>query len=232
MATRGNSSNIIVGAAQIFVANDSLEYYAAGGDVDVAGHYFTQSIGATETSYPDFVTGTKYADTLEASSGTYAYRNVGYTSNGLELTITPDFGEVKVDQLLDVAKLFKQGMMVEIKTTMAEATLENLMVAIAASSADYDDNDPDELILNISSGQLGECPLERSIIAIGPGTGDCAATGAEAVERVYIAYRTLSMQAVTLTAKRDAPTAYDVTFRLLPTSNGSYGKIVDRVVGP
>lgn len=231
MATRGNSSNIIVGAAQIFVADDSLEYYAAGGTIGVAGHYFTQSVATTEVSYPAFVTSTKYADTLEATTGTYAYRNIGYTSNGLELTITPDFGEVKVDQLLDVAKLFKQGMMVELKTTFAEATLENMMVAIAASASDYDDADPDELILSITSGELGSCPLERSIIAVGPGTGDCAATGADAVERVYIAYRTLSMQAVSAVAKRDAPSAFDVTFRLLPTANGEYGKLVDRTVG-
>lgn len=233
MAIRGNSSNIIVGAAQVFVADDNLEYYAAssvtggGAAVSVAGHYFSQSV-TTPSSYPAFVPGTKYADTLQ-NSGTY--RNVGYTMNGLELTITPDFGEVSVDQQLDVAKLFKQGMSVQLKTAFAESTLANLVVAIAASSSNYDDSDPEELVMDIMAGELGECPLERSIIAVGPGTGDCAATGAEAKERIYFAYRALSIEAVTLTAKRDAPTQYDVTFRLLPTANGAYGKLVDRTVG-
>ena len=32
-------------------------------------------------------------------------------------------------------------------------------------------------------------------------------------------------------AKRDAPTQFEVTFRLMPANNGSYGKIVDRKVG-
>lgn len=233
MATRGTSSNIIVGAAQVFVADDSLEYYAVGGAVTAAGHYFTTTVATTPTKIPAFVDGTKYADTLEAfSSNGHTFRNVGYTMNGLELTFTPDFGEVKVDQLLDAAKLYKQGMTVQLKTGFAEATLENLMVSIAASTSDYSDADPDEIILNLMSGELGSCPVERSIVAVGPGTGDCAASGADARERVYVAYRALSIESVTVSAKRDAPTSYDVTFRLLPTANGQYGKLVDRRVGP
>jgi hypothetical protein len=233
MAIRGNSSNIIVGAAQVFVADDNLEYYAAssqtagGASVSQAGYYFSQS-AVTPSSYPAFVGGTRYADTLEGNAN---YRNVGYTMNGLELTVTPDFGEVSVDQLLDVAKLYKQGMTVQLKTAFAEATLANLVVAIAASSNDFDDTDPDELVMDIMSGELGSCPLERSIIAVGPGTGDCAATGPDAVERVYVAYRALSIEAVTMTAKRDAPSQYDVTFRLLPTASGAYGRVIDRTVG-
>ena len=54
----------------------------------------------------------------------------------MELTITPDFGEVEVDQLLDAAKIYKQGMQVTLSTTFAEATLENLLFAIAASPGD------------------------------------------------------------------------------------------------
>ena len=59
---------------------------------------------------------------------------MGFTQNGMTLTITPDFGEVEVDQLLDSAKIFKQGMEVMLNTTFAEATLENLLYAIAAST--------------------------------------------------------------------------------------------------
>jgi hypothetical protein len=54
--------------------------------------------------------------------------------NGLELVFQPDFGEVQVDQLLDVAKLYKQGMQVNLNTAFAEATLENLLVAIAGKA--------------------------------------------------------------------------------------------------
>jgi hypothetical protein len=222
MATRGNSNQIIVGAAQLFVSKQGpLEY-------SVAGDAYAFNSGSV-SGIPAFVPGDSFADTVEAA--TTDWRNVGYTMNGLEVQFQPDFGEVQVDQLLDVAKLYKQGMQVSMVTAFAEATLENLVVALATADSNYDDGDPDEVTLNVSAGDLGEVPVERAIIAIGPGSGDPAATGANKVERVYVGHRVLSIENVTVSAKRDEPSMYEVTFRLLPASNGSYGKIVDRVVG-
>lgn len=221
--TRGNSTNIIVGAAAMFVSN------AAD---------FTPS-----TTLPDFVAGERYNETLSGSAGTAVVRNVGYTMNGLELQFQPDFGEVQVDQVLDVAKLYKQGMQVNLATAFAEATLENLLIAIAAPSTDYDADatidsplegdggtNATASILDLSSGALGECPVERGLVAVGPGTGDCEP--GNYVERIYVAYRALSIDNVTVSAKRDEPSMFEVSFRLLPEdTSGSYGKIVDRTVG-
>ena len=289
---RGDSKNIIVGAASIFIKADG----PVDPDVDVM---------------PEFEAETSYRDTLnqDAESGSDSpaapWRNVGYTQNGLELTITPDFGEVEVDQLLDAAKLYKQGMQVTLSTTFAEATLENLLYAIAASPNDLNEglhaggpyglptnysgirdgrfeNDPlgegigvtlganaapqgepladgvaavpataeagkvsdgaghyvsarnpdgtpkqDAIdVLDITSGQLGECPIERGIAAVGPGTGDCAV--GDEIERIYLAFRAMSMDAVTISVSRDAASTFDVTFRLLPAQNGSYGRVIDR----
>jgi hypothetical protein len=188
--------------------------------------------GGTTSAIPAFSGSVSYADTLETGSGSASFTNVGYTMNGLEVQFQPDFGEVQVDQLLDVAKLYKQGMQVNMVTAFAEATLENLVVAVATSKEkNFDDSDLDEVTLNLSAGDLGEVPLERAIIAIGPGSGDPLATGLNAVERVYVAHRALSIDSVTVSAKRDTPSMYEVSFRLLPASNGSYGKIVDRKVG-
>ena len=64
------------------------------------------------------------------------------------------------------------------------------------------------------------------LCAVGPGTGDCAA-GSE-IERVYAAFRALSMDAVTVSVSRDSASTFDVNFRLLPANNGSYGRIIDR----
>jgi hypothetical protein len=151
--------------------------------------------------------------------------------NGLEVQFQPDFGEVQVDQLLDVARLYKQGMQVNMVTAFAEGTLENLLVATAADDNDLTGTGTDEETLVLQSGTLGSVPLERAMIAIGPGSGDPEATGANKVERVYVAHRALSIESVTASAKRDEPTMFEVSFRLLPADNGSYGKIVDRVVG-
>jgi hypothetical protein len=221
MATRGNSNQIIVGAAQLFVSKQGpLEY-------SVAGDAYAFNSGSV-SGIPAFVPGDSFADTVEAA--TADWRNVGYTMNGLEVQFQPDFGEVQVDQLLDVAKLYKQGMQVSMVTAFAEATLENLVVAIA--TADTNLSGSATKTLELTAGELGDVPVERAIIAVGPGSGDPTATGADKVERVYVGHRVLSIENVTVSAKRDEPSMYEVTFRLLPASNGSYGKIVDRVVGP
>jgi hypothetical protein len=224
MATRGNSNQIIVGAAQLFVSKQGPLEHVSG--TSPAVYSFN---GASVTGIPAFVAGTEYADTVEAASANW--RNVGYTMNGLEVQFQPDFGEVQVDQLLDVAKLYKQGMQVSMVTAFAEATLENLVVAIATADSNYTTTSGVNT-LDVTAGDLGDVPVERAIIAVGPGSGDPTATGAAKVERVYVGHRVLSIENVTVSAKRDEPSMYEVTFRLLPASNGSYGKIVDRVVGP
>ena len=215
MATLGNSNQIIVGAAQLYVAASSLKYIAGSSPALYAFD------GIAPDDIPNMVASTPYPTTLDSASATF--RNVGFTSNGLEIQFQPDFGEVQVDQLLDVARLFKQGMKVNLVTAFAEGTLENLAVAIATDA-------PVSGVLNIQSGNIGDVPVDRAMIAVGPGSGDPEATGASAVERVYVAHRALSIESVSAMAKRDAPTMFEVTFRLLPASNGSYGKIVDRTV--
>jgi hypothetical protein len=202
--SRGSSTNIIVGAAALFVADTTL----------------------TPGTLEAFVNGESYKETL-ADEATYT--NVGYTMNGLEMQFQPDFGEVQVDQILDVAKLYKQGMQVNLATAFAEATLENLLLALAANSDDLSGNKLTSAgrTLNLSAGDIGECPVERAICAVGPGTGDCA--DSPYIERVYTAYRALSIENVTVSAKRDEASMFEVSFRLLPEdASGSYGKIVDR----
>ena len=154
--TRGTSDNIIVGAAAIFVADAPLAATAA---VSATG---------SDDSYPSFYAGVSYKETLSADTD---FDNVGYTTNGLELTFEPDFGEVSVDQVLDVAKMYKQGMKVSMKTTFAEATLENLLVVLAAKASDLTVGGGGSVVkaLELSAGDIGECPVERGIIAVGPG---------------------------------------------------------------
>jgi len=149
--SRGTSANIIVGAAALFAYED--------GEL-------------TEVDLPAYVDGESYKTTLQDD---VSFRNVGYTMNGLEIQFQPDFGEVQVDQLLDVAKLYKQGMQVNLNTAFAEATLENLLVAIAGKDNDLSAADSSgDISMNLSAGDIGECPVERGLVAVGPGTGDCA----------------------------------------------------------
>jgi hypothetical protein len=208
--SRGTSNNVIVGAAAFFINDNTLTPTSLA----------TAAVIDSSESYKD---------TLTAAA---SYTNVGYTMNGLELQFQPDFGEVQVDQILDVARLYKQGMQVNLVTAFAEATLENLLLALA-----YDDskltgnkNASTGQTLNLSAGDIGDVPVERGIVAVGPGSGD-PATFADK-ERIYAAYRALSIENVTVSAKRDEPSMFEVSFRLLPEdTSGSYGKIIDRTYG-
>ena len=205
--SRGTSNNIIVGAAALFIADTTL----------------------TPGTLESFDASESFKDTL---SDNVDYTNVGYTMNGLELQFQPDFGEVQVDQILDVAKLYKQGMQVNLATAFAEATLENLLYALAFPDSKLSGNKSASTgrVLDLSAGELGECPVERGIVAVGAGTGDCDVS--DSVERVYSAYRALSIENVTVSAKRDEPSMFEVSFLLLPEdTSGSYGKIVDRTFG-
>jgi hypothetical protein len=205
--SRGTSNNIIVGAAALFIADTTL----------------------TPGTLEGFDASESFKDTLSLEP---TYTNVGYTMNGLELQFQPDFGEVQVDQILDVARLYKQGMQVNMATAFAEATLENLLVALAYQDQEISGNKAASTgrTLNLSAGDIGDVPVERGIVAVGPGTGN--PTTADTVERVYTAYRALSIENVTVSAKRDEASMFEVSFRLLPEdASGSYGKIVDRTYG-
>ena len=208
--SRGTSNNVIVGAAAFFINDNTLT-------------------PSTLSSLAVLDASESYKDTLTASA---TYTNVGYTMNGLELQFQPDFGEVQVDQILDVARLYKQGMQVNLATAFAEATLENLLVALAYSDSKLTGNKNASTgqTLNLSAGDIGDVPVERGIVAVGPGSGD-PLTFADK-ERIYAAYRALSIENVTVSAKRDEPSMFEVSFRLLPEdTSGSYGKIIDRTYG-
>jgi hypothetical protein len=209
----GNSANIVVGAAKVFISKTA------------------------EPTIPTPVSTDSYVDTVVAASTNWT--DVGFTNNGLEIQFQPEFGEVRVDQILDVAKMFKSGMQVTLNTSFAEATLENLLVAIAGKSTDLNSagtdttwGDDASAVLSLNGGALGECPVERGLIAVGPSGGDCVTAADSGQERVYVAYRVLSIDSVTLAAKRDEATTFDVSFRLLPNDSGIYGQIVDRSWAP
>ena len=215
--SRGSSSNIIVGAAALFTHDAGPIGYvtSTGAITDTQANTDLPALTASTTSYKE---------TLSNTPANTKFTNIGYTSNGLELAFQPDFGDVAVDQLLDVARLFKQGMTVNLNTSFAEATLENLLVAIAsnediATAANLS-------TLRMSAGDIGDVPLERGIVAVGPGSGSATINK----ERIYVAYRALSIENVTVSAKRDEASMFEVSFRLLPNDNASYGKIVDRTL--
>lgn len=206
MATK---KNIIVGAARVYI----------GPSIDPVGN----AAGLTALK----ATGTATQDALLGASGPVAagWRDVGYTQEGLEIATNPSWGEVQVDQLLDSAKIFKDSMTLNINTTFAEATLENLLVAWGQQSDTLSTGSVTEL--DIDGGSLGEAPVERGLIAVGNGKEKTNSN--DYAERSYFAYRALSVEAVSTKLSRSEASVIPVSFRILPADNGKYGSVRERL---
>lgn len=221
-----SAKNILVGASPLYISNS---------DSSVTGYVENQEPGVAKTAtsgkkdgVPGFSSSASYRTTLDAAQTTTdnAYRNVGYTNNGLQITYNPTYDSVTVDQLLDTAKLFKSAMEVMIATEMAEGTLENVLVVFGQGQSTLSGS-----TLGLEAGALGVAPTERQLIAIGQAPTTASAT----TERIYYARRVLSVQQSQFSLARNTPTSFPVTFRLLPDAGytgSEYGKIIDRTWTP
>jgi hypothetical protein len=222
----GNAKNIVVGAGALYIGHTTDTELTEDTLPKVASTLAACTVSLQDPDNVDLWTGT-----------TGLWDSVGYTSEGAELSFEPDYGEVQVDQLLDVAKIFKQGQRVMLNTTLAEATLENFLVAIGGKSSDLSGTMSSPIqSVNLNGGALGYSPVERSIAIVGPGPDQKKTEATKNfVERVYVGYRALSMETVTVGVRRNEATVFPVTLRLLASStneagdgNASYGKIIDR----
>ena len=212
------------------------EYYKKEQVLVGAAKVYVSSSDSTETSYtqPQIPTGTP-GEPLSNGAGDGAldtdtnWRHVGWTSGGVEFNYQPDYGEVEVDQTLDSVKLFKQKQTATVTTNLAEATLENLLLAWGQPAATLTgDGEEDEL--GISSGELGDEPVERSLLFIGPSPR--SATNKKR-ERVYLVRRAIQVESSAHTLNRAEATQVPVAFRLMPEvsyTNKAYGVVRDRTI--
>lgn len=222
MATN-STSNIIVGAAAVAVGTPNTSYTASGVD-GVFAAIRTAATG-TPKDYRGWVNGLSETNSTVLGSTNVAFRNCGFTQDGVEVSYSPDYGEIEVDQLLDVARLFKQKMSVQVKTTFAEPILENLLVVWddAQTIGGYGGNS--ERNIYARPGELGDAPTERHLFFVGPAPGQSSGK-----QRCYLTTRAISIEASSHSLKRNEATVFPVTFRLLPdvsSSYSAYGKIVD-----
>lgn len=185
----GNSKNILVGAARVFVSygtNSSRPDLTASGVFPWTVNVNSNSAvsGAASTSTPSFLLGT-------ASS---YWRDMGFTSNGAEVSYEPGYSDVTVDQLLDAARLFQHSLKVSIKTELDEATFENMNIVFGQSEVTLNAGSSAATVntlystgsgtpgttqqLNLLGGALGVQPQERTLVLIGnaPGTFGTTAT--------------------------------------------------------
>jgi hypothetical protein len=154
----------------------------------------------------------------------------GATQEGVELAYAPEYGEVNVDQLGDAAVMFFESASVTLNTTLAEATLENLLIAWGMSDAFLQQTAGGE-VSQFSIGIGNETPEERSIAVVGKGA---PTADGDRRDRVYLGRRVLAVEGASLALRRSENTSFPISFRLLadPAFQGSeYGTIVDRIPG-
>ena len=216
-----NTKNLISGAAAIYFSTEASDSANWTGSVALPTPVPTESMSKT----------------LEDSDAWYS---VGFTRDGVEVEYTPEFREVEVDQIMDAAAMRKTKQSVSVRTTLAEATLENLQTvwalptdALAAFSTHSTGWDGETLVegdkqIGLNEGELGDVPLERSLAFVGQAPQKAGRNS----ERVYHIRRVLQTEASTHSLKRAEDTVFPVTFRCMPDPNhpgAGYGVIKDRV---
>lgn len=204
--TTQNRDNVIYGAAALFVSEEDSTEWTAG----------------EPPALPTFAANVSAAVALDASAD---FRNVGFTQEGAEIAYEPTYTEIEVDQVLDALKRFKTAQSAMLTTTLAESTLENLLVVwgqprrAAGTLTEID----------LEVGALGEEPTERSLVLVGPAP---RAAGVKK-ERVFHITRAIQTESSSLAMRKTDPTVLPASFRFLPDvtqSRPRYGRVIERTI--
>jgi hypothetical protein len=161
-----------------------------------------------------------------------AFDDIGATQNGVEITWEPDMVDIEIDQYGDAAKLIQSKVKVMVKTTLAEATLNNLALAwnydsVGATTTDILANNDGANTKTFMFGVQTVFPYEKALVITGSAPGSDAST---TKTRKFYTKRAVSMASTALTMKRAEASVFAVEFRILPKTEDSgyeYGKIVD-----
>lgn len=191
------AKNIIVGAARVFMS------YGQGNnrpDLSNTG-IFPWNVTATSGSQSGTLVAAAASQStpqfLLGTSSAY-WRDLGFTSTGVEVSYEPGYTDVTVDQLLDAARLFQQSLKITIKSELDEATFENMNIVwgqpeyVVNQGPQYNVN-ASAIVNNLSSissvatsggqtasaavqlnmfaGAVGNTPQERTLVLAGVAPG-------------------------------------------------------------
>lgn len=153
---------------------------------------------------------------------------IGGTDEGVEVEFTQEFEEHGYDESTDAAMLEAVSTQMVIRTSLAEATLDNLKIAWNQASAITEDTGPPKTrTLNIGvNSPIVEYALE--FIGMGPTITEGA------TERTYTAFRAVQMSTSAHSIRKGQKVVFPVEFRILPDDSKpdaeQYGTIVDKVI--
>jgi hypothetical protein len=158
--------------------------------------------------------------------------DIGATQGGVEISWEPDMVDIEIDQYGDAAKVIQSKVKVMLKTTLAEATLNNLAIAW---SYDRTDNGTDIKVnqdgANTKTFMFGSqsvYPYEYALQIVGNAPGSTASV---TKTRKFNTKRAVSFESSMISMKRAEATMFAVSFRVLPNpadTGYEYGKIIDQ----
>lgn len=161
-----------------------------------------------------------------------ALNDIGATQGGVEISWEPDMVDIEIDQYGDAAKVIQSKVKVMLKTTLAEATLNNLAIAW---SYDRTDGGEDIKVNNDGAntktfmfGSQSVYPYEYAIQIVGNAPGSTASV---TKTRKFNTKRAVSFESSMISMKRAEATMFAVSFRVLPNpadTGYEYGKIIDQ----
>lgn len=156
---------------------------------------YTGAFGATEPA----------DTTVNTSPPTSSWTGVGGTMGGVNIAINQTFAILNVDQLVDTPARRLTARDVQIKTTMAEATLANLTLAMndvtAASGAGYSNIEPQFTNSAIS-------PTYRALLLDGQAPGSAT----DSFNRRVIARKVVSIDNIGIDYAKDTQGGIPVTW--------------------
>lgn len=125
------------------------------------------------------------------------WTDFGGTKDGIELTIADEYGVLDVDQIIYEIQRRRIKRVVSVKTSLAEATLANLALAIANTA-------PVASVLTADDGVTAFSPAYGAILMDGIAPGG--------FKRRVIVRKTLPTDSVGVAYKKDGQTLLPVTF--------------------
>jgi len=159
--------------------------------------------------------------------------DVGATNGGVEISWEPDMVDIEIDQYGDAAKVIQSKVKVMVKTTLAEATLNNLATAWsydnATGGADIINTNDGANTRTLLFGTQSVYPFEYALQIVGNAPGSTASL---TKTRKYNTKRAVSFTSSMLSMKRAEATMFEVSFRILPVTGDTgyeYGKIIDQI---
>jgi hypothetical protein len=160
-----------------------------------------------------------------------SFGDIGATQNGVEISWEPDMVDIEIDQFGDAARIVQSKVKVMVKTTLAEATLNNLALAWNYDSVGATDVIANNDGANTKSFLFGAqtvFPYEKALVITGTAPGS-SASGIKT--RKFYTKRAISMEASSISMKRAEASVFAVGFRILPKVEDTgyeYGKIIDQ----